>query len=677
MKICPFSGLFSISLVTLIFAQFASGKLMSSPPSQPATAPLVLDPQTLLSIIRSVSSSPQNISGSCLGKFKYMVNHPVTDPAIIAFFSGSGKGLNELGDYMECTGNPETRYILLTISGLPMAICLGICGPAECRKEDYDALRQDVASLLNDTISKIIPKDSTFKVNIRRDNVVFNDVAKTTKEGTAIGLGLVLTLTILGLLVLACIISTVYFMGKDPDQKKGTLQRVAHCFDLGKTYGQLLIDDARHDQTLKVFDGIRVLSMVWIVYGHSYNVALGLPMQNPQDISTFVSEFSKAHLYNATYSVDVFFFLSGFFLTFIALQQLARGSFTWQIYLHRLIRLYPALLVTFFADIYILPALGDGPIYGRVYGYPKKCYKIWHYVLLFMYNLRERGTDCIGWVWYLSNDFQLFVFTPPILWLMNKSRKLGLVVLMTILCISFAVQFPLAYKYNHSSNVLKQNDDYNRFYYVAPWARCPTYIIGILAGYLYVQYKSGKTPEGNFLRRIAVSFKSSSLLRAVFYAVGLVGMFITIHAVYWITKYSATMAQTYDIVYVIFSRTVFVVFMVVLVLPQILGAGSWLKSLLANRAMAVVAKLTYGQYLLHVLIITHGEYRGYRSQHFEYKSFMLMSWGFIVFSYLCAFAMCLFVELPLFNLEAEFLRPRKRAIQPAKSEAEDKPMLKH
>ncbi len=688
----PFPHLLSIALAMLIFAEVSVGQLMNELPDQfralPLTAPVVLDPQTLLSVIRSVPSSPRNISGSCWGKFKYMINHPVTDPALRAFFSNSGKGINELGDYMECTDNPETRYMMLTIGGLPMAICLGICGPAECHKEDYDSLRQDIASLINETISKMMPKDSGFKINIRKENVAFSDVEQTTKEGAATGMGLVVTLSVLGLLVLACIMATVYVMQRsgesekaatDPDQKKSALERVARCFDLGKNYGQLLTDDARHDQTLKVFDGIRVLSIVWIAYGHSYSSALGLPMQNPQDIAPFVTEFSKAHLYNATYSVDVFFFLSGFFLSFIALQQLARGSFTWQIYLHRLIRLYPALLVTFFGAIYILPALGDGPLYWRIYGAPEQCYDIWHYIFLFIYNFRDRATGCIGWVWYLANDFQFFVFTPPILWLINKSRKLGLIVLITILCASYTVQFPIAYKYNHSANILKQNDKYNQFYYEAPWARCPTYILGILSGYLYVQYKSGKTPEGNFMRKIAGSFKAHRLLRAIFYVVGIVGMFFTVHALYWMIKYSTTMPQIYDIVYVVFSRTVFIIFMVMLVLPQILGAGSCLKALLANRAMAVVGKLTYGQYLIHILIIMHGYYRGYRSLHFEYKYFMFMSWGFILLSYLCAFSMFLFVELPMFNLEVEFLRQRRRAIAlPAKSatEGEEKPMLK-
>lgn len=44
----------------------------------------------------------------------------------------TGKDLNDLGRYEQCDALDETRYITFALTGLPLGVFLGICGPIEC-----------------------------------------------------------------------------------------------------------------------------------------------------------------------------------------------------------------------------------------------------------------------------------------------------------------------------------------------------------------------------------------------------------------------------------------------------------------------------------------------------------------------------------------------------------------
>jgi peptidoglycan/LPS O-acetylase OafA/YrhL len=266
------------------------------------------------------------------------------------------------------------------------------------------------------------------------------------------------------------------------------------CFDIGRNFSFFIENDERHDQSLKVFDGYRVLFICWVVYGHSCSIAGGVPLFNPQDMVKYGTDIEWAHLFNCrTFVVDVFFFLSGFFLTFIALRQFKNGTFSWMIYIHRLIRLYPALTVTYFFMVYVNPTFGDGPLF-KVYGESDSCLKYAFWVFAFLYNFKPKEAWCCSWIWYLGNDWQFFVCTPPILWILSKSAKVGLTIIFMLLLGCIGLTYNIAIEHKIYANIFKQNEDYNDYYYTKPWTRCSAYIVGIIAGYLYVLYKN---PEQN------------------------------------------------------------------------------------------------------------------------------------------------------------------------------------
>jgi len=71
---------------------------------------------------------------------------------------------------------------------------------------------------------------------------------------------------------------------------------------------------------LNVFNGIRSLSMVWVVLGHAFlNTAVG-GVKNLANLPDIIKKPFFLIIEAGFLSVDIFFFLGGFFLAFVFLR---------------------------------------------------------------------------------------------------------------------------------------------------------------------------------------------------------------------------------------------------------------------------------------------------------------------------------------------------------------------
>ena len=53
---------------------------------------------------------------------------------LLSMVVGTGKGLNDLGEYDLCINNPETTYA--TVSVFPLPVYLGVCLPSVCNSQN-------------------------------------------------------------------------------------------------------------------------------------------------------------------------------------------------------------------------------------------------------------------------------------------------------------------------------------------------------------------------------------------------------------------------------------------------------------------------------------------------------------------------------------------------------------
>jgi hypothetical protein len=99
------------------------------------------------------------------------------------------------------------------------------------------------------------------------------------------------------------------------------------------------------------------------------------------------------------------------------------------------------------------PYLFSGPVWGNYVETAAYCDNSFWKNLLFIDNLFQHENNgleyCFGWGWYLANDFQIFLITPPLLILYAKNTKAGIFSLISILITSLGLAYGLSWKNNY------------------------------------------------------------------------------------------------------------------------------------------------------------------------------------------------------------------------------------
>jgi len=103
-------------------------------------------------------------------------------------------------------------------------------------------------------------------------------------------------------------------------------------------------------------------------------------------------------IYGAEYAVDVFFWMSGFLMTYLFVGQLARKKtmsyFDWfMVYFHRFYRILPPYMFTLFFIWSYNKYMGYGPqwIYGDAISGLNACKDYWWTNMLFLNNFIPDG----------------------------------------------------------------------------------------------------------------------------------------------------------------------------------------------------------------------------------------------------------------------------------------------
>jgi len=150
------------------------------------------------------------------------------------------------------------------------------------------------------------------------------------------------------------------------------LQKYFKAFRLIENTSKLLFARSKDgDKNLELLNGIRVLSMLWIILGHTYFYGLATALANPLIAIDLFKMFTFNLVSSGPYAVDVFFWLSGFLGVYLLLvtmkQKNGRMQPFYMIYLHRYLRLIPMYVITFLFFWYLMSAVGSGPIFFLYY----------------------------------------------------------------------------------------------------------------------------------------------------------------------------------------------------------------------------------------------------------------------------------------------------------------------
>nr|XP_002741292.1 PREDICTED: nose resistant to fluoxetine protein 6-like [Saccoglossus kowalevskii] len=250
--------------------------------------------------------------------------------------------------------------------------------------------------------------------------------------------------------------------------RPGTLVQCILAFSVLENGGKIL-DTTHASGTLAAIHGVRVLSMWWVILGHSYSSLFGFS-DNISVLPEVLKRFTFQAISNATFSVDTFFFL----------------------------RLTPVYMFIIFFSTYLLPYIGDGPYQAMNSVIEDPCKTNWWTNLLYINNLVPwPGMEqCYGVAWYLANDMQFHVVSPIIIILLVRWRYSGFGLLTVLMGSTLAARVATGVHYDLTSSmnsVLDPNITGGTYFlmspymYTKPWTRIGTYLTGMAVGYALVK----------------------------------------------------------------------------------------------------------------------------------------------------------------------------------------------
>ncbi|TGZ73336.1 hypothetical protein CRM22_001581 [Opisthorchis felineus] len=317
---------------------------------------------------------------------------------------------------------------------------------------------------------------------------------------------------------------------------------------------------------LAFLDGIRVITMIWIIFGHcilfSCAVANNLSVYAQENFRRWTFQV----IVSATLSVDVFFMMSGLLCVYTALprfnaaQGLAGRASFWLIFVcHRFLRLTPAYLLTILVYTGIFHHLHDGPVFPQKPDLLDSLYCRRHGWVTYLNNLIYPRELCMGWSWYLSDDFQFSVVLAPIfISLTNCAENFDTI-------------------------------------YVKPYTRWGTYAIGLVLGWIILkQYKPPK--QWSLSRNVVFSL--------VLLSFASVFCLSTLYGLYGYVSQTVPFPSTgVSALYTSVHRPVFIFGIAIVCFLCTTGYAPPIRSPLAWTGFRPFARLTYGAYLVHPLVI--------------------------------------------------------------------------
>ncbi|XP_070565068.1 nose resistant to fluoxetine protein 6-like [Ptychodera flava] len=416
--------------------------------------------------------------------------------------------------------------------------------------------------------------------------------------------------------------------------------------------GRKILDTRHTAGTLAAIHGIRVLSMWWVILGHSYTLMVFT--DNVLVMQDVMKRFTFQAIENATFSVDTFFFLSGLLVTYLTLQQLREDrKVNWvMFYLHRFWRLTPMYMFAIFFWAYLMPYLGNGPYKAEANGIQEPCYQYWWTNLLYINNLVPWPAEiqCYGPAWYLANDMQFHVISPLLILLLYKRPRIGCAALFILISCCLATRAVLGVHYDLTSDMdviwSTANDSLTYYvssfyYYPKPWTRISTYLIGMFVGYRLVM--------------TSCHYKINRILNIVCWITAWAIGLAVLYGVYGI-EHASSLSRWVDILYMTVGRTAWGVAIGWLTFACLTGNGGPINSILAWKAWIPLSRMTYAAYLFHPMVITVYLINRDRLIHASDVEMIHLYVSWSVLSYCIAFVVSLMTEAPMIKLERVLLR---------------------
>jgi peptidoglycan/LPS O-acetylase OafA/YrhL len=127
------------------------------------------------------------------------------------------------------------------------------------------------------------------------------------------------------------------------------------------------------DSSLEILDGIKVLSLLWVIMSHGYSLIILGPIANFTEINIFLKPWLMGIVQGGVYAVDVLFFISAFLATYLILLKsgfgqpgLYKGINFFMLYFQKFYRLFPPMCLYIIFIMAFYKHLGEGPVWNAL-----------------------------------------------------------------------------------------------------------------------------------------------------------------------------------------------------------------------------------------------------------------------------------------------------------------------
>ncbi|XP_077990667.1 nose resistant to fluoxetine protein 6-like [Glandiceps talaboti] len=424
----------------------------------------------------------------------------------------------------------------------------------------------------------------------------------------------------------------------------------------------ILVDTRCRKGTITCLHGIRVISCVWIILGHTYQITGRYSPDNPNYILHVVLKRASAQIYlNGYLAVDTFFVIGGMLVTYLTLKHLnqSNGKVNWLLFLfHRYWRLTPVYMFVLLIWSTLIIHMGTGPRWHYLENRMEPCYYYWWMNLLYVNNFLHFTNQCMPWAWYLALDMQFHLVTPIFIILLNRRWKWGIGVLLGVCVLSFITTITISTIIGHSPDLTSTpyteesiDSPFGGWLYDKPYYRIQAYIVGIFLGFIFYRM------EGT---QIQIKQTINVLLWCLSITIGL-AVVLGLHP----TSDGDLFPQWVSVLYITFSKVAYGAAVSWVIFACHIKYGGVVNSLLSWKVWIPLSRLTYCAYLIHPVIVRYHNGRREVLFHYTDESMVYFYIAVVFLSYLLAMVLAIGVEFPLTQLEKTILQRVKKTNQSA------------
>nr|XP_023684478.1 O-acyltransferase like protein-like [Paramormyrops kingsleyae] len=418
-------------------------------------------------------------------------------------------------------------------------------------------------------------------------------------------------------------------------------------FSLQRTTAGVL-NTASNGQSYLCLNGIRILSLLWIISGHSVQLSVWNNIDNDKRWKEAVE---KNPLYIFSFSgpvylaVDTFLLLGGLLsaksllASIEATDDKLSPALVAKFLFKRFKRVQPLQLFIVCLVIGLFSVIPKGPFWVIVEDQILSCKTYWWSNLLLINNLLDISDVCAPWTWYLSIDFQFFISTPLLIFIyrLNKYALLAVASFFLVTsCLSSALLTTLLHLPVHQPTT-QDYETYFQYYYNKPYTRYGPYLVGILVGIFM------KTKQCNLLNhkwKVAVGWASCLSIMAL-----LVGL---AYALRGVPSHPSVPHSLYQGLH----RTLWAMSVAWIILACEEGYGGLVNRILSLNMWIPLSNISFACYLIHPVLIILYNGKQETAIHYTDLNFFYLFMGHTALTVTSGYILTVLIERPFSFLKS-------------------------